>query len=103
MELTAKNCNNFLIGGIYEVLLMDHGQDHLKPLFCQDRMGDLCRHDDHLAFMQEMGRFIDGDLCFPVNDGCDRIEGCGMFRKTLAGIEGKERDGAGLFRTRACG
>jgi hypothetical protein len=28
---------------------MDHGQDHLKPLFCKDGMGNFRRHDDHLA------------------------------------------------------
>jgi hypothetical protein len=29
--------------------------------------------------MKNMRRFIDGDLRFPVKDGRDRAEGCGMF------------------------
>ena len=78
-------------------LLVDHRQHHLEPLHGFQCVGFVCGHNDHLAFSEMEAGSADRDLRFAVDDSRNRIEGGGVLRQALAGIEREERDGPGLF------
>jgi hypothetical protein len=60
-------------------------------------MGFVCRHDDHLAFLENVLSLLNGDLRVTINNRGNCIERCGMFRQAFAGIEGEESYGPALF------
>ena len=56
----------------------------------------MCRHDDHVTRTQSIWPPSDRDRGFAVHDLDEGVEGRGVFAQLLPGIEGEQRDVAGL-------
>ena len=74
----------------------DHRQQHLEPGYRLQRVRLMCRHDDHVTRTQLIWPPRDGDGGFAVHDLDEGVEGRGVFAQLLPGIEGEQRDVAGL-------
>ena len=76
---------------------MDHYEHHLKSRQGMDRMRDLCRHYQHIAFLDKMGDPADRDLRLSLKDDHESIVRSGVFGKSLAFLKSERRNGTGFF------
>jgi len=74
----------------------DHRQQHLEPGYRLQRVRLMCRHDDQVTRTQSIRPPSDRDRGFAVHDLDEGVVGRGVFAQLLPGVEGEQRDVAGL-------
>ena len=68
----------------HDLIAADHHQQNLEPFFSLNRMGDICRHDQHLVRMHGLRFTTNSFFRFTIQNLQNGIERRRMLTEPLA-------------------